>query len=359
MSALFNAGSSAAGGLFGWIGAKKQRKQQMEMFNKGLAAQQKENDTARAWNEKMAAQANLWARQNVADERFYNTPLQQRSRLRDAGLNPDLIYGGGASGLVDTNVAQTFQSAGTSAPDVLGAAMGVQPTVFGGAQLGIDLMKTAAEVANIRADTAKKQGEMTTINLDNIRKAATNGSMIELDNMQVTIAKQAMELTDKQIANMSQQTNNLKTANDQMNQAIRESMAKVRNMDASTIRNRIETGLLRPQFRNECIKLAQEIKQSNAGINLTNKQAECLVIKTLAEKLNLDADTMYKKVGASKLDIERANAVLQGDVIKVTGQQLELNYKSDQSYKDWERACDMATKVFNSAGNVLNAIIPF
>lgn len=355
------------GSLFGGIAsgiasgatAKKQRAQQQKQFEQGLKFQREENETARKWNEKMAAQANLWARENVADERAYNSPVQQMARLNQAGLNPDLMYGNGASGLVDSNVAQTFQSAGTSAPDVLGAAMQVQPTAFSGASLGVDLMKTAAEVANIKADTAKKQGEMTTINLDNIRKAATNGSMIELDNMQVTIAKQAMELTDKQISNMSQQTNNLKTANDQMNQAIRESMAKVKNMDAQTVRNRIETGLLRPQFRNECIKLAQEIKHSNASINLTNKQAECLVVKTLAEKLNLDADTMYKKIGASKLDVDRANAVLQGDVIKVTGQQLELNYKSDQSYKDWERACDMATKVFNSAGNVLNAIIPF
>lgn len=348
-----------ASGIASGITAKKQREQQQKQFEQGLKFQREENETARKWNEKMAAQANLWARENVADERAYNSPVQQMARLKQAGLNPDLMYGNGASGLVDSNVAQTFQSAGTSAPDVLGAAMQVQPTAFSGASLGVDLMKTAAEVANIKADTAKKLGEMTTINLDNIRKAATNGSMIELDNMQVTIAKQAMELTDKQIANMSQQTNNLKTANDQMNQAIRESMAKVKNMDAQTVRNRIETGLLRPQFRNECIKLAQEIKHSNASINLTNKQAECLVVKTLAEKLNLDADTMYKKIGASKLDVDRANAVLQGDVIKVTGQQLELNYKSDQNYKDWERACDIATKVFNSAGSVLNAIIPF
>lgn len=355
LSGLFG----AASGIASAVTAKKQREQQQRQFEQGLAEQRKENQLARDWNEKMAEKANQWSRENVSNERAYNTPVQQMKRLQDAGLNPDLVYGNGVSGLVDSNVAQTFQSAGTSASDVLGASMQVQPTAFSGASLGIDLMKTAAEVANIRADTAKKQGEMTTINLDNIRKAATNGSMIELDNMQVTIAKQAMQLTDKQISNMSQQTNNLKTANDQMNQSIRESMAKVRNMDASTVRNRIETGLLRPQFRNECIKLAQEIKQSNVDINLTNKQAECLVVKTLAEKLNLDADTMYKKIGASKLDVDRANAVLQGDVIKVTGQQLELNYKSDQSYKDWERACDMATKVFNSAGNVLNAIIPF
>lgn len=348
-----------ASGIASGITAKKQRQQQQKQFEQGLKFQREENETARNWNEKMAAQANLWARENVADERAYNSPVQQMTRLKQAGLNPDLIYGNGASGLVDSNVAQTFQSAGTSAPDVLGAAMQVQPTAFSGASLGVDLMKTAAEIANIKVDTAKKQGEMTTINLDNIRKAATNGSMIELDNMQVTIAKQAMEFTDKKIANMSQRTNNLKTANDQMNQTIRESMARVRNLDASTVRNRVETGLLRPQFRNQCIKLAQDIKQSNAGINLTNKQAECLVVKTLADKLNLDADTMYKKIGASKLDVDRANAILQSDIIKVTGQQLELNYNSDQDFKDWERATDIATKVLNSTSNILDAIIPF
>lgn len=356
LGSIFGAvGSGIASG----IAAKKQRQQQQKQFEQGLQFQREENQVARDWNQKMAEQANQWARENVADERAYNTPKAQRDRLSAAGLNPDLVYGNGTSGIVDSNVAQTFQSAGTSAPDVLGASMAVQPTAGMGAQLGIQMAKTLADIDNIKADTAKKKGEIDSLSLDNVRKAATNGKMIELDNMQVTIAKQNMELTDKQIGNLTQTIQNLQTANKAANQSILESISRAKNLDAQTLNARIEAGLKRPQFRNECIRLAQDIKQSDAGINLTNKQAECLVIKTLAEKLNLDADTMYKKVGASKLDIDRANAVLQSDIIRVSGRQLELNYKSDTEFKDWERACDMATKVFSSAGSVLDAIIPF
>lgn len=48
---------------------------------------------------------NQYSRQNWALENAYNTPKAQMERLRSAGLNPNLIYGNGASGLQSGSVS--------------------------------------------------------------------------------------------------------------------------------------------------------------------------------------------------------------------------------------------------------------
>lgn len=326
--------------------------------DKAIAAQTAENQKQRDYEKQMAEWTNEQRIQEANREREYNSPAAVMGRLAAAGLNPDMAMSSGGSSYANASAPEMVSPNAVPPADVSSAIMGT-PLMGESLLQGISAMKGLAETEKIKVDTKKSQGEITTIDLDNVRKAATNGSMIELDNMQVSIAKQAMSLTDTQITNLTQQTNNLKTANDQMNQSIRESISRAKNIDSATLRNNIETSLLQPRFRNECLKLAQDVKESDARINFTQKQAECLVISTLAQKLNLEADAMYKKVGASKMDVERANAVLQGDIIRLNGLQLELNYKSDTNFKDWERACDITTKVFNCAGNVINALVPF
>lgn len=80
-----------ASGIASGITAKKQREQQQKQFERGLKFQREENQAARDWNEKMANQANLWARENVANERAYNDPSAVMARMQKAGLNPDMI----------------------------------------------------------------------------------------------------------------------------------------------------------------------------------------------------------------------------------------------------------------------------
>jgi len=55
------------------------------------------NESTQKWNEKMYGQQRMdaladWMRQNE-----YNSPSEQMRRLREAGLNPHLVYGGGAN----------------------------------------------------------------------------------------------------------------------------------------------------------------------------------------------------------------------------------------------------------------------
>lgn len=73
--------SSIGTGLFGWIGAKKARE-----FAKESATTAYQRDVE------------MWERANK-----YNAPAEQMERLKNAGLNPNLVYGnGGATGNTST-----------------------------------------------------------------------------------------------------------------------------------------------------------------------------------------------------------------------------------------------------------------
>lgn len=71
------AGSGLINGIFGWIGQRKQRNHERAMYERQLADN----------------------RQNWEMENLYNSPAQQMQRLKDAGLNPNLVYGNGATAM--------------------------------------------------------------------------------------------------------------------------------------------------------------------------------------------------------------------------------------------------------------------
>lgn len=75
-----------------------------------IAAQSNINRRTREWNEKMYGQqrADAMADWNLQNE--YNSPTSQMARLREAGLNPNLVYGKGAD-----NTAGVVRSSSTPA----------------------------------------------------------------------------------------------------------------------------------------------------------------------------------------------------------------------------------------------------
>ncbi len=74
--AIINAGSQVTGGILGYIGQRQTNK-----TNLRLAKEAREHDVK------------MWQMQNE-----YNTPAMQMQRLKEAGLNPNLMYGQGTTG---------------------------------------------------------------------------------------------------------------------------------------------------------------------------------------------------------------------------------------------------------------------
>lgn len=76
--------SSVGQGIFGYLGQRSANKTNLK-----LAQQARDHDV------------NMWNRQNE-----YNTPAMQMQRLKEAGLNPNLIYEGGAGSMGNASAPQ-------------------------------------------------------------------------------------------------------------------------------------------------------------------------------------------------------------------------------------------------------------
>jgi hypothetical protein len=119
-------------------------------------------------------------------EAQYNSPVQQKARMQEAGLNPALMYKGGQTG-----------------GNVSGG--GVSGKIAEKAQL-IELAKMSAEVANIKEDAKKKeserlyiksktegQGTLNKINVQNLGiKAIENANASSL--MKLRLKKSLMDV---------------------------------------------------------------------------------------------------------------------------------------------------------------------
>lgn len=350
LGAASTAGSIVSG-IFSGIGANKRQK-------RAIAAQKEENAAARKWSEMMYQQQTADARQNVENERAYNLPSAVKGRMIAAGLNPDMMYGNGAGSLIDSHVADTG-SVGNVAPADVGQMIMSTPTMADSILKGISAMKELAETKNISADTAKKTGELQSIDLDNMVKAATQGARIEQENLTVQLSRSYLALNDQQRQNLAQELNNLQTSNDLLNAKISETYANIRGIDQATLSRRIETSISQGRFALAVRELQQNLRESESRIELNNANASRILALTLSEKLNLDADLMLKKLGYQRGQVGFENDVYQQDILKYKGLQLQFNYEQGKKYDDVERTVQIATEVANTLSKFISGMFFF
>lgn len=105
----------------------------------------------RQWSENMADKQNAWNYEMWMKQNEYNSPTAQYERLRDAGLNP-LFYGlDGTGNAGELTAAQPLQYERANMSN-----MANPMSAFG------DVATKVAQIANIQADTAKKNNENLT-----------------------------------------------------------------------------------------------------------------------------------------------------------------------------------------------------
>jgi hypothetical protein len=160
-SSLVGAGTGLLGGLFSIGARKKAFKRSKQLMDKQF---------------KMDKQ--MWDYQNA-----YNTPLNQMRRLKEAGLNPALMYGQGTTGNANNMVQSKFQelSPYMNATDI------AQSTAA-----GVQMSLSNAQKANIQADTTYKaiKGANETGQLGVARELAA--SQIALQTQKIEESKQSI-----------------------------------------------------------------------------------------------------------------------------------------------------------------------
>lgn len=212
-------------------------------------------------------QMDMWNKTNE-----YNTPSQQMQRFKEAGLNPNLMYGQGTSGVttapqapeqhVKRNEYQTqnaFQVAQQYLANRLQSAQ-ISQMDKNKAKMDAEIESQKASADNLRALSAKALGELQTITQD-----------YELKRDLVPVIKRQADatLTNTNILGdkMNQEIQNLIQANSESKSRIGLNSSQI-NLNDATIK-----------------KYAQDIQQSAAQISLMKTQGRMNEAKTELDKL--------------------------------------------------------------------------
>lgn len=223
-NSLISGGAGIISGLFGALG-------QNIAINKQIKAQQEENEKNRTYNFNLAQLQNKWNLEQWNRENEYNSPAQQMARLKAAGLNPDMMYQNGTSGL--TAASSPSMTAGAPSSPVDMSALGQKRTIGDAIHQGlqdalvgaqIDVMKSEARKNNAQAGgqeiTNETLGQInqatfykivseSALNREQKRVAEKTGDMLisqkqHFDKL-VDEIDSKIDLNDSTIANMSQQ----------------------------------------------------------------------------------------------------------------------------------------------------------
>lgn len=220
----------------------------------------------------------------------YNKPINQMIRLREAGLNPNLVYGNGS---VAGNVSGSAPS--ISVPSVRGPeSVGINDAISA-YQLGLDTKIKQSQLGNLEAQTNK-----------------INAERIRIENE--TQSKEFYNLLNKAKATGLYYNNEYlrRTLNDRVEQeALRTTLLKDESVlnGYRSAQEQIKVDIMAQQLEN--LKAQERLTYASvskvlADANLSEKQAELVV-----EKI----DT--QKVLTKKEKAEVKNLIIQGKTAKL------------------------------------------
>ena len=337
---LLGVGTSMLGGFISNIGANKRQ-------DKAIKAQKEENEKARQYNKQMAEWYRDTERENLKDEREYNLPSNVMQRLKDAGLNPDLMYGHGASGLVDSNVAGSAMPDSVPPADVASPIMAT-PTAMESLFTGAAYAKTLAETKNIKADTAKKTGEAESLNLDNYVKAATQNNAIQLSGLEVQLTKTQNEYTETQKSKIISEINDINEHVNLLKAQVSETWSKTANLDASTVATRTAAILNNRRFDLECEDFARRVRETDAKVSLSEAEAKAILVTMYAKVNNIDADTALKQAHISLSGAQKTQVEHYTNSIDIHRDAAVFKLQQDQRYDDAQRIVTVANQATQS-----------
>jgi hypothetical protein len=172
-----------------------------------LISQGAMNRKTRQWNEAMYQKQRTDALADWARTNEYNAPLQQMARLKEAGLSPHLIYGGGANSISQPVRSTDTKSWSPNAPQIDGGQIVSQ--YFGVQQQQNSLKIQEQQIQGLKLDNEYKEkslgDRLNTPGLTNERiKEQTTKFMndIRLSKNQQDLFGPKYQLIEEQTANL-------------------------------------------------------------------------------------------------------------------------------------------------------------
>lgn len=314
----------------------------METNAANARMQQRQNE----WN------ASMWEKNNE-----YNSPKEQMKRLREAGLNTDLMYGQQAGGASGNSVGP---AAGANLiPKV---APRVDPLLFS----QMSLLKAQAEKANSERRGQDLQNNI--VDLTGLQQALKN---LNYTDSQIQQIASQIKVYDANVANIKQQTDNLKEEKNKLIEECNRIRSETRNIDAKTATEQQAKALLVLQCSGqELSNKEQEIvnkyvdKQQQAELALKWKQVA--VAEKQAELLGEEAGVAaaQKILIGEQTDTEKerrkgvqAQTLLTNQQVKTEEQNTRIK-KVEADFAKAEKVVGMVKESVGVVTDLVNAFSP-
>lgn len=279
----------AVGGVLSSIFSRNASKAQ-------IRAQQVENEKNRVFNAEQASLARQYNIAMVNSQNAYNSPMAMMSRLRSAGLNPNLVYGelgaGTSLGVGSTSMAASSSgSVGTSLPDYSGVA---------------GAAREAAEIGLINAQKDKLNSERELTEKEIHYFDATKSREFAIADMQVTLGESNKNMTDEQRKLLAKQC----AKTDEELTKVREDIALVAAQRSESVARALGY-LLDNKLKSATFDSA--VKQLAASASFTEQQANmyarivCSSLTLQAAQANLSNAQASKALGELQVLVDTYN----------------------------------------------------
>lgn len=354
-----SAGASLIGNVVG-------NSQQNANIDKQIAFQREENEKARAFNKAMAEQANQWSIEQWNRENAYNSPEAMRQRLRDAGVNADLFYGGNAQ-----NAASASPSVTPVAPAVPTdvSALGQKATIGDVTNNVVNQALAAAQIRKLGADTGKSKQETENLKIegkilsaDALTRAAQNEQALEIGRSTIYVNRSIGKLNHKEAELASARITEAAANANLLYKKAEEVKATIKNINASTASIRFGMMMRSKEFRQRVAEFKEQVRLNDSTIRLNYEQASTYLATRTATVLNINADTALKAAGVktqyATREEMRARTQMYDKLdrlIQIQGDAAAFNLDSDKTYKNLERGVNLVTGVIDSVSGAVGS----
>lgn len=323
-------GGAAISAIGSFFGNKSNRKQAAEAF---------ERESKFAREERLAQQQ--WIEQMYEKNNSYNSPAAQMQRLRDAGLNSDLMYSRGDVGNA------TAPEAPTQAPT---PRFNVIPTNTYGqtAQIAADAGLKSAQSRLADSQSKKTDTEESLLTADYLLRKARNESDIELNNSTIYVNHELGQLNHAEAEVAAKKLQEIDVAMSEARERINTMKAQQSQIDENIVQMKFDRYLRSKEFELLCKKTYQDIKESNSRIALNAAEVQDIMATQLARITNLNASSyMMKKQGLLASE-QTMTELYKQTGIDISNQHAKFNFEQAKDWDSTERFTNVATTWINS-----------
>ena len=323
-------GGAAISAIGSFFGNKSNRKQSAEAF---------ERESKFAREERLAQQQ--WIEQMYEKNNSYNSPAAQMRRLKDAGLNPDLMYSRGDVG--NATAPEAPAQAPTPRFNVIPANTYGQT-----AQIAADAGLKAAQARLAESESKKTDTEESLLTADYLLRKARTESDIELNNSTIYVNHELGQLNHAEAEVAAKKLEEIDVAMSEARERINTMKAQQSQIDENIVQMKFDRYLRSKEFELLCKKTYQEMKESNSRIALNAAEVQDMMATQLARISNLNASAyMMKKQGLLASE-QTMTELYKQTGIDISNQHAKFNFDQAKDWDSTERFTNVATTWINS-----------